>query len=88
LLTVQLKGPDLVFDAVDLADEPERLGGQHRLDRLGLDELTPEMRPALRVLDAELPGVGLIGPIPTAEDQGSVGRLFRRQDRFDMGMAA
>ena len=51
LLARELARADVFLDLVDCADPIQRLIGQHRLGRPGVEELPPAMRPALRVLE-------------------------------------
>lgn len=51
LLARELARADVFLDLVDCADPIQRLIGQHRLGRPGVEELPPAIRPALRVLE-------------------------------------
>jgi hypothetical protein len=66
--------PDLRFERVEGADGLERLGRQRGLGRFGVDELASAVRPALRVGEPGLAGIGFVGAIAIGEQHAAFDR--------------
>ena len=62
-LARELAFADVLLDLVERGDLLEGLACGVRLGILGLEDGTPGTGPALRVGDASLPGIGVVGPI-------------------------